>query len=134
MNNAQKGRYRDECFGIALQEAHVASAKVMASMMPEPQNTPAGMAWVTVKPMSHPFVQYLKKRAKDGGYTAERVYGAKALGRDSGWQFYKPGGAENHVQSLFMFEAAAKAFAASLTGNFHGAVPELVISTDSRVD
>lgn len=99
-----------------------------------------GYAWVVAKPARRPFFNWLRAQkaahvAKypeynrrhaaqeaDGEYGHVRDYGG------GGWQFWMPGRSEHNGQSIAVFEAGARAFAAVL--NKHG----ISCFADSRLD
>lgn len=122
-----------DVYHAILTAAHATAQKAVADMGPENMKTlDCGMAWVIVKPVTHPFIQWCKRsQASNGGereLKAVRLYGDKVRSRGDGWRWYKPGWFDG--QAIGHHEAGARAFAKVLVENLIDAE----VITDSRLD
>lgn len=122
-----------DVYHAILAQAHAAAQKAVADKGPENMKAlDCGMAWVIVKPMSHPFIQWCKRSQADNGgdrsLSVTRLYGDKHMGRGGGWRWYKPGWFDG--QAIGHHEAGAQAFAKVLCENLIGAE----VICDSRLD
>lgn len=129
----------------AIEAARDAIRKHVKAHPDNPFAFDCGFAWVIVKPARGPFITWLKKQIELCGFKVDSVgnlipiagvknlerrlaykYGRRAC--DGGWKFWQPGSDVYSGQSIYAFEAGAKAFAKVL--NNYG----INAYVDSRLD
>lgn len=115
-------------FDEAMEAARDAIRKHVEAYPDNPFAFDCGFSWVIVKPARGPFITRIKKQIESCGFKVDSVGnllpipGAKNPDRrkayifgsrhyDGGWQFWKPGSDVYRGQSIYAFEAGARAFA-----------------------